>query len=50
MMLGRVGRDEKTFNCAGRHGLRPYTSPLNGVTCDFCGVQILAGSLAAACR
>ncbi|CAN0441513.1 unnamed protein product [Ascophyllum nodosum] len=50
MMNGRVGRDPKSFNCGGHHGLTAYTAPCNGLICDFCEGSILAGSPAAGCR
>lgn len=50
MMGGRVGRDPEMFNCAAHHGLVPYTSPVVGMSCDFCSKTIEAGSMAAGCR
>lgn len=50
MMIGRVGRDEDSFNCGGGHGLTQYTAVYNGLTCDFCQAPIVAGSLAMGCR
>ena len=50
MMNGRVGRDPKSFDCGGHHGLVVYTASCNGLFCDFCKDPILAGSPAAGCR
>ena len=50
MMVGRVGRDDDSFNCGGGHGLTQYTAVYNGLACDFCQAQIVAGSLAMGCR
>lgn len=50
MMVGRVGRDNNTFNCGGRHGLSQYLAVFNGLACDFCQAPIRAGYLAKGCR
>lgn len=50
MMVGRVGRDQGSFNCGGRHGLTPYIAVYNGLSCDFCGTPIQAGCHAVGCR
>ncbi|CAB1108445.1 unnamed protein product [Ectocarpus sp. CCAP 1310/34] len=50
MMIGRVGRDEDSFNCGGHHGLVQYVAVFNGMACDFCGAPIQAGFFAKGCR
>lgn len=44
------GRDKDSFNCAGRHGLRSYSTAIDGVACNWCEGLYPVGSKMFACR
>lgn len=45
-----AGRDEDSFNCAGRHGLSSYNTRTEGVNCKWCAKTWPKGSRMFACR
>lgn len=44
------GCDKDSFDCAGRHGLRSYSTAINGVSCNWCENLYPVGSKMFACR